>query len=403
MKNRASVIGAACLMVLVALVGSAAGQDRTGVSDDTILIGGFGAMSGPLSVYANHQGAMLAYEDINERGGVHGRKIKYVFEDTGGEPAKAVAAVKKLISTDGSFLIHGGGAAVESRGVRPFIVEAKIPWVVLQAVGTDLARPFSPYVFQPNLTQHTAGEVAADFAMELAKNKRIAIVRPNDEWGREVHEATARRLKEKHGTEAVTVEYLEHGATDATAQVLKIKAANPDVILVFQLIKAASLFWRTAYDHGIRLPMIGQTGAMVRSELMRDGVGGCAPLDYIYTVTNTVHTVEHPYWAEWNEKFKKKFPLFAQQPGQPASTWMNQIGSARIVIEGLQRAGKDLSREKFIAALESFREVNNGVSNSPISFSSTNHFGTSGAQVVSYKGCKMQNLGKFYQSTRPAH
>src|SRR5262249_21880944 len=98
--------------------------EETGVTADTIKIGIFGPITGPASVFAKTiYGAAAVYKDINGRGGINGRKIDLVIEDDGCDPNKGIAAVKKLLSQDQVFMLHGAFCTSVALAIKPEIAK----------------------------------------------------------------------------------------------------------------------------------------------------------------------------------------------------------------------------------------------------------------------------------------
>ncbi|HKP65433.1 MAG TPA: ABC transporter substrate-binding protein, partial [Casimicrobiaceae bacterium] len=121
---------AACVCTLGA-VAPAMAED--GVTDTTIKIGMFGPLTGATSVYGYpiNNGAIALYKDINDKGGINGRKIEIVHEDDACDPAKARAAVKKLIYSDKVFMINGGSCSAAVVAARDEFIDSKVPFMVM--------------------------------------------------------------------------------------------------------------------------------------------------------------------------------------------------------------------------------------------------------------------------------
>ena len=160
-----------------------AARAETGVTDDTITIGGMGPLTGPFTniVYPMLRAAQLVFEEANAAGGINGRKIVYVLEDDECLPEKAVGAVKKLIYEDKPLMIVGGGCSNAAIAQKSEIIAAKIPWVIVGSTADSLTDPVNPYIYASMSAAWMEVYAQLQFALEQDK-KRIAVVWQPDAW-----------------------------------------------------------------------------------------------------------------------------------------------------------------------------------------------------------------------------
>src|SRR5690349_14711108 len=147
-----------------ALVANAQAADP-GITDNEITIGLFAPMSGQLTAFGLDalQAAKMWYEEINKKGGIHGRKIKVIAEDDKCVPNEAVAVVKKLITVDKVFIVHGGSCTPAAVAAQEFVTREKVPHVMLNASGDGAVIPPTRYVFGAFAgTQRTVGATLAE-------------------------------------------------------------------------------------------------------------------------------------------------------------------------------------------------------------------------------------------------
>ena len=166
-------------------------SDSTGLTDTTIKIGLFGPLRGQSKIGAKPvYGAAAIYRDVNDKGGIHGRKIELVIEDDGCDGTKGNAAVKKLLEEDRVFMLHGAYCSAVALAIRPEIASRpNVPYVVLTAAHPNIANPLLPNVFQPTATAHIVAQHMVEFALSKPGAKKIAIVRHSDEWAAGYFEA----------------------------------------------------------------------------------------------------------------------------------------------------------------------------------------------------------------------
>src|SRR6185369_5095733 len=192
-----------------------------GVTKDTIKIGMFGPLTGPTAVGSLPLlGAVAVYKNVNDQGGINGRKIEVVVEDDACDPNKTIAAVKTLIAQDQVFMIHGGWCSGTVLAIKPELARNPgLPFMVLGAASAAISTPVQANIFHPIATTNTVAKAMVDFALSKPNAKRIAIISHSDEWGKSHLEPVVASLKAA-GLEPVETVYLERGGVDATSQIL---------------------------------------------------------------------------------------------------------------------------------------------------------------------------------------
>jgi branched-chain amino acid transport system substrate-binding protein len=234
--------------------------DSTGVTDTTIKIGIPGPLTGSMaSSGAAAYGVAAIYRAANEQGGINGRKFDIVMADDACNEAKSVAVTKRLIFDDKVFLINGNVCSGPALAAKPVIEDAGVPWVISTAVNQALSNPAAPTTFQASQTSRDIGEAMAKFALSKPGVKKIAIIEHTNEWSKGYRDPAVDYLK-SHGVTAISDYYLERGQTDATSQVLRIRAEQPDFILVILYEPEQVVFLRDAHKFGMTIPMMGSLG-----------------------------------------------------------------------------------------------------------------------------------------------
>ena len=175
------------LTLAVLLVGGSAAPAFAadpGLTNDAIKIGFFGPRTGRVYMYGElaMNGAELVYQQVNAKGGIHGRKIVTVREDDECKNEGGIAAVKKLIYQQQVFMIHGGGCSNPTIAAKEEVESAKVPMVVLDAVADSISEG-SAVIYQPGLTANLESVSQVDFAKAQGA-KKLAVVWQNDAWGK---------------------------------------------------------------------------------------------------------------------------------------------------------------------------------------------------------------------------
>lgn len=385
------LIAAAALATTALAAGAAYAQDKTGVTDKTIKIGMFGPLTGSVSLwgYPVNNGAIAIYSDANDAGGINGRKIEIVHEDGACDPAKTVAAVKKLIHRDKVFMIHGGTCSAAVFAARDEIIENKVPFVVMAATLDKISTPVNKYVFTTAMPGSGDGRVMAEFIASMPNVKRVAIVKHADEWADTKAGALLDRLDKKF--EIVTTEQMDRRATDATAQVLRVKEAKPDVTIAFTYPAETAVFLRDAQKFGLNGPYLGTTSVMDMQDLA-ERAGSKQAVQNMFVASFLRTPPGSQEVARYEDTYKRYFP---QDKLQTLSFF--GMSGAILAVDALKRAGRDLSRENFIAALEATKDLDAGPAYCKISMTAQNHQGCPSGTMWTLAGDKVVPVGPTWK------
>ena len=371
------------VMSCIFLLGRALAEDSTGISKDTILVGAPGVYTGPgaSNTVPIQQGYKLAAKEINDAGGIYGRKISLRIEDTDYPPQQAIATVRRLIEKDKVFCLLGANITGNMWAILPVITEAKIPLVECLTSSTIITAPFNKYIFRPNGNHWYLAWLAADLAVDHFKYKRIALFNVTDSWGIETMKAAKIRLKEKWGVDAVVQAEVPRTATDVAAAVLKMKQANPDCLISVGWATNITPLMRQSQELGLTVPHIGSSGADLQ-EVMTAGKFAKGYISHMYT--NDLVEGDDPEMKTFREKFLKNYPDVPASLGRPGLWDVTGYIAMHLIGDTLKKIGPDPTREKFISELEKVRNYRSLFA--PITFTPTNHDG-----LCQYKFFKVVN------------
>jgi branched-chain amino acid transport system substrate-binding protein len=365
-------------------------QEMTsGVTDKTIEIGMTTPITGPSSTLGEIavRSATLAIDEVNNAGGIHGRKINLIIQDDSYSGEKAISAVKKLIYRDKVFAILGPTGSSPTLAFLPTIKEAGVPHFAIFASSSKITDTFSKYVFQTLLPSGFEWRLMIKHAVETLKAKKIAFIHQSDEYGTIGADTGINELK-KYNLESIDREVYQIGDTDFSSQILKLKRVNPDVTIIAGIAREASIILRQAKELGLKTQFFGGAGA--NAGLIYSMIGEVAE-GYLQA---TMANVQALYKSDFAEKFRKKYPKEAEKPGVPSDNDLMVYSSTLVMIEGLKRAGKDLTKDKFISALETLRDFETEVA-APFTFTSTDHRGMKYTYLTRVsKGGKLEVISK---------
>lgn len=364
-KLAAKLLATGALLCLGGISPSLAQQP--GLTADTIKIGTFGALTGPGYLYGKiaMNGIEVVFDEINAAGGINGRKLVLIREDDRCDPAAAIAATQKLIHQDQVFALIGGGCSNATLAARDNIEQAKIPFVNVASVADGVSTPTAPNIFTAALTASIESQAQLAYALEQG-GKKIAVVSMRDAWGRSRYTPLMEEFKKK-GITPIADEEMTPDANDATAQVLRLKAAGADTVIIVLFPKPAAIFLRDAQKLAFKPLLVGQSG-IADPAAFEEQVGVQGATARFVTISMVKHVPDDVEVDRWRKLVEAKFP------GDRLSVFnLFGVGSAQLLVEGIKRAGPDLTREKLLTALAGVKDFKIDVYGGPISCSETDH------------------------------
>ncbi|MEP7300719.1 MAG: ABC transporter substrate-binding protein [Caldimonas sp.] len=297
------LLGAAAAIAAVIGTGAAWAQD--------IKLGVIAGMSGPGTSYGIgiRQGAEMAVKEINAAGGIKGRKISLVVVDDASNPAQSVTAMQRLVS-DGVDLIVGGWGSSQVLANMEVAERAGIPYIVVGATNPKITTDKNKWTYRVIFTDSVQAEQIADAAVKRLGMKRIAVIHDANDYGVGNRDIFLDSMK-KLGIEPVAVVSYQSADKDFTAQLSRIREANPDGLAVFGTIPAAPAIMNQARDLGIKARFIG-TGGLANENLMT-----LAPKGSEGTVLTTYfHEDVDGEARAWADRYVKEFST-GSQPARP--------------------------------------------------------------------------------------
>lgn len=309
---------------------------------DAIKIGVIKPLTGPLAFDGNTdiKGAKLAADEINAKGGVLGKKIELVVEDGQCKPAESVTAAEKLIVRDKVPVIMGAFCSGATLAVMPVAERNKIPLVTGVSSSPKLTEALHPWFFRNAESELMTAQAFAGILHDKMGLKHIYYLAVNDDWGR----GTVGAFKEtfdKIGAKTVNIEYVDRTANDFYTPLTKIRAANPDVMVVVAETQAGSIIAKQAKELGLKSKIFG-VGAWATPTFMN--LAGEAANGLLAGVVYAP-TME----SDANKAFVAKYSkAFTEAPGKYSAAGYNTIN---VIAQAIERAGA-AEPEKIRAALE---------------------------------------------------
>ncbi len=386
---RRALLGA---LAALAITGPAVAADP-GLTDNEIVIGLFGPLSGPLVGFGLDpiNAAKMWYDEINAKGGIHGRKIRLVVEDDKCTANDLVAAVKKLVTVDNVFMLHGGSCTAALTAAQEFINREKVPYAMLNAAGDNAVIPPLRYTFGAfHGTQRTYAAALAGVAVQHLKVKRVAVIVHDDDYGK-ANLATTEAILKAANVEVVAAERIPPNITDVTAPLLKIRAAKPDAILSGAYPAPAVLIAQKYAEYGMTaIPLLQAVQGIPTPAVFAKNVGNPAALENFYHGWSFTDIGNEAIRKKYHDMYKAHYP-----DREPGPFMITGLPSAMAVTAALEKAGRDLTREKMVAAMESL-DFKPEIMAGPLQFGPNRRDAMRSGFVVKYDGTTQKMMPGVY-------
>ena len=338
-------------ILAVAALAISSAATAQGVNESQILLGQSVALSGPAQDLGKDMqlGATLYFNQVNAKGGVNGRRIVLKTLDDGYEPARAAENTKKLINEDRVFALFGYVGTPTSAASLPIFTEARVPFVG-PFTGAELLRnPVNPLIFNVRASYFDETEAIVQHLTAMSVNK-IAVFYQNDAYGQAGLAGVERALK-KRNLEVVAKGTVERNTVEVKKAIADINKAGPQAVVMISAYKSCAAFIREMKKAGANptfwnVSFVGSSA--LAKELDKEGRG-----------VQISQVVPFP-WDGSVPVVREYQRAMAEAKAQPGFGTLEGYIAAKVMVEGLRRAGKRLDRESFIKAMESIQDFDVG-------------------------------------------
>ncbi|WP_048441072.1 ABC transporter substrate-binding protein [Caenimonas sp. SL110] len=333
------------IMALGASMATAQNSNQ-GVSKTEITLGSIQDLSGPIAGFGKQVrlGMMLRVDEINEQGGVNGRKIKLIVEDSAYDPKKAVLAAQKLVNQDKIFAMVGHIGTAQNMAAMPVQFEKNVINFFPVTAAREMYEPFHRLKYSFAATYYDQMRTAVPKLVKDKGAKKVCTMYQDDEFGLEVMRGAEAGLKAAGMDLAEKTSY-KRGATDFSSQIARLKSSGCDMVVLGTIIRETIGAIAEARKTGYNPTFIGSSAAY--TDLIHK-LGGKA-MDGFYAA----HTAQHPYLDEtsqpirfWANKYKTKF----NEDPTVFSVYGYQLIDSFLAAS--QKAGPNLNTESFIKAMD---------------------------------------------------
>ncbi|WP_341248411.1 ABC transporter substrate-binding protein [Cupriavidus pauculus] len=337
-----------------------------GIGKSTIRIGQSAGVSGPVAGSVKEQiaGAQVYLNHVNANGGVAGRKIELLTYDDGFDAKRTPDNVRKLIGEDKVFALFMVRGTPQNESILPIIGAEKVPLIAPLTGAITLHRPVNRYVF--NVRAKYQDEVArAINHLATSGMSRIAIFYANDGFGQDVFEGFNTALQAR-GVQPAGAASFNRPMGDISQGVATVNKANPQAVMVIGSGSEAARIIREMKKAGSAAQFVTLSNNAADSFIKELGDDGKGLI--ITQVVPGMNSSQMSIASEYRGMAKA-------QKVEPSNAGMEGFMSAKVLVEGLRRAGPEPTREKLIASLENLRDYDLG--GILISYSPTRHTGSS--------------------------
>jgi branched-chain amino acid transport system substrate-binding protein len=367
---RRAMLAAGAAIVLAAMPASA---------QDAVKVGMSGPFSGGLSLLGQsvRDGVEVAFAEINDQGGIVGRKLNFIAEDDGYEPMRTIASARKLVEQDKAVALLAVTGTAPSAALLPFVTESKTPMLFPYAFAHALTTPVNRDVFTTLPEVRVQMLVLANYILNTLKQTKVAAIYQNDDFGQDA----VAGLDERFGRDKVTLVKLpfDRGTTNFSGVVAQAKAAGVEHVVFLGIPKDAALVMREANNLGWKPQFSGHNalGDPQTFQLAGPLAEGAIAIAVMEPLDSDKPAVKAFIAAQ--QKYKPNT--------KPTTYSMHGYQSGKIFAEVLKRAGGKTDEASIVGALEGLKAYDTGLM-APLTFSATQHAGALSGAIMKAEGGK---------------
>src|SRR5437773_5217096 len=372
----------------IGLVGVAAAQKETrGVSKTEIVLGMHTDLSGPAATYgvSSSNAVKMRFDDVNEKGGIAGRKIKLIVEDTQYQVPRAVQAGAKLINRDRIFAMVAGLGTTLFRSLFKDQLDAGVPNLFPLSAARSMFEPFHKLKFYGAATYVDQVRAGISYFVTKKGKKAVCAMYQDTDFGKEVLDGIQVQVEKMKIKLAETT---THKPTDQdfTAQITKLKAAGCDLVVLGTIVRDSIVPYSTARKIGwTDVDFLGSAASY--DLFVAAAQGGVTEGLYAMGLTDMPYRdTLSPAAQAWFDRYKDRFKV------EPNIGAVYGHVAADLTAVALDKAGPNLSLDSFVKALESikgYRDIFNGPE---VSFGPDKHQGASSSFLAVVKGGRWVRL-----------
>ena len=382
-------LGIAFLIAALALAGVALAQTR-GVTPTEIVLGMHTDLSGPAATYgvSSSNAVKMRFDEVNDKGGIHGRKIKLIVEDTQYQVPRAVQAGAKLINRDRIFAMVAGLGTPMNNALFKDQIEAGVPNLFPLSAARSMFEPFNKLKFYGAATYVDQVRAGINYFVSKKGKKSVCAMYQDTDFGKEVMDGIQMQVDKMKIKLAETT---THKPTDQdfTAQITKLKAAGCDLVVVGTIVRDSIVPYATARKIGwTEVDFLGSAASY--DLVVAAAQGGVTEGFYAMGLTDMPYRdTLSPAAQAWFDRYKDRYKI------EPNIGAVYGHVAADLTVVALEKAGKDLTLDSFVKAMESIKGYKDIFNGPEASFGPDKHQGANSSFLAVVKG------GRWVRVTDP--
>ncbi|MCA1451876.1 ABC transporter substrate-binding protein [Bradyrhizobium sp. BRP22] len=371
-------------------------QYDTGATDTEIKIGNIVPYSGPASAYGSVGKAMAAvFKKVNDEGGINGRKINFISYDDGYSPPKTVEQARKLVESDEVLLLVGTLGTAPNTAIQKYLNSKKVPQLFVATGATKWNEPKTfPWTMGWLPSYQSESRIYAKYLSKEKPGAKVAVLYQNDDMGKDY----LKGLKDGFGADAsriVAEESYEVSEPTVDSHVVKIKSANPDVLLLYTTPKfGAQAIKKLGEMNWKPVTIVSNVSASTAAVMKPAGIEnsqGVISAAYAKDVSD-------PQWASdaGIKAFDDLLAKYLPEMNRIDSSAMTGYNLATTMVEVLRRCGDNLTRENVMKQAQSLKQFAQGglLPGVTLTTSATDYMPIEQLQLMQFKGERWQLFGE---------
>jgi ABC-type branched-subunit amino acid transport system substrate-binding protein len=328
---------------------------QQGVTDSEIVLGCSNSFSGPLAFtgeQATKFGVDLYFKVVNDAGGIHGRKVRTVYYDDGYKPQDAVANTRKLVEQDRIFAVIAPQGTPPVVATMAYLEENKVP-LLFPFQGSPVTRG-RKYVFSGMTLYDRQAKMMIDYLVGARKYTTFGVLYQDDEYGKAFLTAFEKDLG-RHNLKIAAAEPVKRGVTDVSAQIAKLQVARPQVTFLVLTPPPGAQALNERQKIGWSETVMVSSGPLTDERYLALAGDAAEGVEGLSLWPDPVSS-DLPGVKAYRAAMQKYFPK-----NEPNRYSLSGYVAAMLFTEGARRAGKDLTREGLITALEGIKGWDSGI------------------------------------------
>ncbi|HKI49291.1 MAG TPA: ABC transporter substrate-binding protein [Desulfobacteria bacterium] len=381
MKERKLLKMVLCVVVLLGMVVAAQAGTR-GVTKDQITVGTHTALSGPVAGWGIDatNGVRMRFDEANEAGGIYGRKIQYIVEDSQYRVPIAVQKANKLVNRDKVFFLIASIGTPMNNAIFPMLEKKDVPNLFPYTAARSMYEPHNRLKFANLAPYYGNVRAGLKYFVEEKGKKRVCMMYQDTDFGLETAEGVKDQLKEMNMTLVAETTH-KASETNFVGAINKLRDAKCDVVMLGTIIKDTIIAVSTARKMGWNVDMVGQTAACNYVIPLKGAKG----VEGLYAVTSIPIMYEDQATGKAKVFFENYKKRFGKAPSEVAQ---QGYFSADLAVIALEKAGKDLTVDSFIKALESIQGYHHPFGGPVVNFGPEKHLGSNESVLLQIKNGK---------------